>query len=96
MESRASVVVVRGLPHCSGLVKSMGPSMLGLQSLGHVSSCVLTAPGLQSTGSIVVVRGLSCSAACKIFPDQGSDPSLLHWQADSLPLSHQGSPCLYF
>ena len=96
MESRASVVVVRGLPYCSGLVKSMGPSMLGLQSLGHVSSCVLTAPGLQSTGSIVVVRGLSCSAACKIFPDQGSDPSLLHWQADSLPLSHQGSPCLYF
>ena len=30
-----------------------------------------------------------------IFPTQGSNPhflSLLHWQADSLPLSHQGSP----
>ena len=23
---------------------------------------------------------------------QGSNPHLLHWQADSLPLSHQGSP----
>ena len=23
---------------------------------------------------------------------QGSNPNLLHWQADSLPLSHQGSP----
>ena len=25
-----------------------------------------------------------------IFPDQGLNPSLLCWQADSLPLSHQG------
>ena len=28
-----------------------------------------------------------------IFQTQGSNLSLLHWQADSLPLSHQG--CLY-
>ena len=27
-----------------------------------------------------------------IFLIQGSNPCLLHWQADSLPLSHQGSP----
>ena len=27
-----------------------------------------------------------------IFPTQGSNPSLLHWQADSLPLSHEGNP----
>ena len=27
-----------------------------------------------------------------IFPTQGSNLSLLRWQADSLPLSHQGSP----
>ena len=27
-----------------------------------------------------------------IFPDQGWNSSLLRWQADSLPLSHQGSP----
>ena len=27
-----------------------------------------------------------------IFPAQGRNPCLLHWQADSLPLSHQGSP----
>ena len=26
-----------------------------------------------------------------IFPTQGSNPRLLHWQADSSPLSHQGS-----
>ena len=26
------------------------------------------------------------------LPDQGSSLCLLHWQAGSLPLSHQGSP----
>ena len=26
-----------------------------------------------------------------IFPTQGSNLSLLHWQVDSLPLSHRGS-----
>ena len=35
---------------------------------------------------------LSCSVACGIFPDQGSNPCPLHWQADSQPLHHQGSP----
>ena len=28
------------------------------------------------------------------LPNQGSDLCLLHWQVDSFPLSHQGSPCL--
>ena len=36
----------------------------------------------------------SCSAACGILPDQGSNPCPLHWQADSQPLRHQGSPPL--
>ena len=30
-----------------------------------------------------------------IFPTQGLNPCLLHWQAGSLPLSHQGSPVFY-
>ena len=29
-----------------------------------------------------------------IFPTQGSNPHLLHWQVDSLPLHHLGSPCI--
>ena len=65
--------------------------MHGLQSLWHVGS-VVVARGLYSTGSIVVAHGLSCSAACGIFPDQGSNPCPLHWQADSQPLRHKGSP----
>ena len=28
----------------------------------------------------------------EIFPTQGSNPCLLHWQAGSSPFSHQGSP----
>ena len=47
----------------------------------------------QNRGSIVMVHGLSYSAACGIFLPQVSNPCLLHWQEDSLPLSHQGSPC---
>ena len=39
-------------------------------------------------GSVVVVHRLSCSATCRVFPHQGLNLFLLHWQADSLPLSH--------
>ena len=52
------------------------------------SCCWLT--GTQA--SAVVVHKLSCPGACGIFPDQGSNPRPLHWQADSHPLDHQGSP----
>ena len=48
----------------------------------HVGS-VVVACGLQSAGSVFVAHGLSCSAACGIFPDQGSNLCPLHWQADS-------------
>ena len=59
----------------------------GLQGSGV--SGIVVAPRLWSTGLMVVV--FSCSVACGILLDQGSNPCLLHWQADSLPLSHQGS-----
>ena len=56
---------------------------------------VAAAPGLQKTGSVVVAHELSCSTACDILSDQGSNPCLLHWLVDSLPLSHQGNPLFY-
>ena len=52
------------------------------QQLWRLGS-VVVARGLQSAGSVVVAHELSCSVACGIFPDQGSDPCPLHWQADS-------------
>ena len=52
--------------------------------------------GSRRAGSAIVAHGPSCSAACGIFPDQGSNPCPLHWQADSQPLRHLGSPKLCF
>ena len=49
------------------------------------------ARALGTWASVVVARGLSCSTACGIFPDQGLNPCPLHWQVDSYPLCHQGS-----
>ena len=43
-------------------------------------------------GSAVAAHGLTCSVAHGIFLGQGSNLCLLHGQADSLSLSHQGSP----
>ena len=57
---------------------------------------LLRSTGSRRTGSVVVGHRPSCSAACGIFPDQGSNPCPLHWQADSQPLRHQGSPATNF
>ena len=51
---------------------------------------------LQHKGSVVVVHRLSCSMACGIFLDQGSNPCPLHFQIDSYPLDQQGSPKYVF
>ena len=57
---------------------------------------LLRSTGSRRAGSAIVAHGPSRSAACGIFPDQGSNPCPLHWQADSQPLRHQGSPLLLF
>ena len=56
---------------------------------------LLRGTGSRCAGSVVVAHGPSRSVACGIFPDQGSNPCPLHWQADSQPLRHQGSPPLF-
>ena len=56
---------------------------------------LLQSTGTRRAGSVVVAHGPSCSTACGIFPDQGPNPCPLHWQADSQPLLHQGSPQMY-
>ena len=64
------------------LLQNTGSRCTGFSSCGMRAS-VVVARGLQSAGSVVVVHGLSCSAACGIFLDQDSNPCPLHWQADS-------------
>ena len=73
----------------SGLLPSCGAWAPGC---GCFSSCATWDQQLWRPGSIAVVHGVSCSATCGISPDQGwNSCSILHWQVDSLPLSHQGS-----
>ena len=36
----------------------------------------------------------SCFVACEVLPHQEWNPCHLHQQANSLPLDHEGSPCL--
>ena len=57
---------------------------------------LLRSTGSRRAGSAIVAHGPSRSAARGIFPDQGLNPCPLHWQADSQPLRHQGSPFLHF
>ena len=62
------------------------------QKLWCMSSVVLV-PGFWSTGSVVTVHRFGCSAACEILLDQGSNPCLLCWQADSFSLSPSLGMC---
>ena len=82
-------VSVRGL---SPVAASGGHSSSRCAGLSLSRLLLLRSTGSRLAGSAIVAHGPSCSAACGIFPDQGSNPRPLHWQADSQPLRHQGSP----
>ena len=82
-------VSVRGL---SLVVASGGHSSSRCAGLSLSRPLLLRSTGSRCAGSVIVAHGPSCSVACGIFPDQDSNPCPLHWQADSQPLRHQGSP----
>ena len=82
-------VSVRGL---SLVAASGGHSSSRCAGLSLSRSLLSRSTGSRRAGSVVVAHGPSRSAACGIFPDQGSNPCPLHWQADSQPLRRQGSP----
>ena len=64
-------------PHCAGF------SCCETQAPGSWAS-VVEAPGLQSTGSVAVARGLRCSVACRVS-----------WTRDQTPVPHAGRRILY-
>ena len=80
----------------SPVVASRGHSSSRCAGLSPSWPLLLRSTGSRHAGSVIVAHGPSCSAACGIFPDQGSNPCPLHWQADSQPLHHQGSPHTFF
>ena len=86
-------VSVRGLPP---VVSSEGHSSSRCAGLSLSQPLLLRNTGSRRAGSATVAHGPSRSAARGILPDQGSNPHPLHWQADSQPLRHQGSPCSLF
>ena len=70
------------------LLRSAGSRALGSAAV----TCGLGSRGSrpQDAGP-TAVHELSCPVVRGVFPDQALKPCLLRWQADSLPLSHQGS-----
>ena len=86
-------VSVRGL---SLIAASGGHSSSRCAGLSLWRPLLLWSTGSRRAGSVIVAHGPSCSAACGIFPDQGSNPCPLHCQAASQPLRQQGSPSRLF
>ena len=68
-------ISVRGL---SPVVASGGHSSSRCAGLLPSRPLPLRSTGSRHAGSVVVAHGPSCSAACGIFPDQGSNPCPLH------------------
>ena len=92
-------LAVLGLRFCARAFSSCSerrPLFIALHGPLTVAASPVGSTGSRRAGSVVVAHGPSCSAACGIFLDQGSNPCPLHWQADSQPLRHQGSPCRIF
>ena len=95
------IIIIINFWLCWVFVSAQGLPLVAASG-GHFSSqcaglslswpLLLRSTGSRCAGSVVVAHGPSRSAACGIFPDQGSNPCPLHWQADSQPLRHQGSP----
>ena len=75
--AQASLVAERRLLSSCSARACCGGFSCGAQALGCAGS-VVSAPRVWGVGSVVVAHGLSCPAACGIFPDQGSNPCLLH------------------
>ena len=75
--------------NCCWLVAKSCPTLLQPHGLSPTRLlCPWNFPGKNmGVGCYFLLQG--------IFPTQGSNPCLLHWQADSVPLSHLGSPCWF-
>ena len=68
--------------HCGGF------PWIGARALGHTGFSSCRSQALEH--KLNNYDKLLCTT-CGIFPDQGSNPCLLHWQVGGLPRSHRGS-----
>ena len=87
-------------PSCRewGLLSSFGVRASHWRGFSRCRAQARRARGLQSLQllgcSEVAVRRLSCSVASGIFPTQGWNPCLLHWQEGSFTTDPPGKPYL--
>ena len=65
------------------LVAPGGATLYSAQAAHCAGFSCWRAQALGHATSVVVMRGLSCSLASGISPDQGSNPGLLHCKTDS-------------
>ena len=72
-----------GLCFCARAFSSCGkwgPLFIAVHgTLTIVASLVAEHRVQTRAGSVIVAHEPSCSTACGIFPDQGSNPCPLHW-----------------
>ena len=91
-------MAVLGLRFCARAFSSCGkrgPLFIAVRGPLTIAASLVAEHRPRRAGSVIVAHGPSCSAACGILPDQGSNPCPLLRQADSQPLRHQGSPKMF-
>ena len=102
---RASPVAEQGsrLVCCGGCGSQAPEHMLSCPTACGIFPVVLVAVELLSWVQLYRLKstrllhpwdlpGRNTRVSCHFLLDQGSNPHLLHWQANSYPLYHQGSP----
>ena len=87
-------------------MRAGGSSLVAVHGLLNVVASLVVEQGFQGAqASAVAAHRLSHCSSWSLehklngmwnLLDQGSNLCLLHWQADSLSLSHQGSPLVPF
>ena len=88
-------LAVLGLRFCARAFSSCGkrgPLFIVVRGPLTITASLVVEHRLQTRRLSSCGSRAKCSAACGIFPDQGSNPCPLHSQADSQQLRHQGSP----
>ena len=88
-------MAVLGLRFCARAFSSRGergPLFIAVRGPLTIVASLVAEHRLQTRRLSSCGSRAQLPAACGIFPDQGSNPCPLHWQADSQPLRHQGSP----
>ena len=58
--------------------------------------CSLPGSCVHGISQVRILEWVAISFPSGIFPTQGLNPSLLHWQTLSLPLHHHRQPLIYF